>query len=143
VIVIKIKAGIRLHNITLIPIEGGGHHLLSLAIHTPFNSSTFIEFLLTWHFSKSCLSGSPTFSSYSITIYPYFQHDILFLFPTLILSLTLFLSGVGTACFHHVVTKIRHLFLRSAVCLTSSLFETGVKLRKHGGARVNKFWSPF
>jgi hypothetical protein len=41
------------------------------------------------------------------------------LFPTLIPR-----SGVGPTCFHHVV--IRHLFLRPAVCLTSTLLETGV-----------------
>jgi hypothetical protein len=43
------------------------------------------------------------------------------LFPTLIP-----LSGVGTTSFHHVVIKIRHLFLRMAACLTSTLLETGV-----------------
>jgi hypothetical protein len=42
------------------------------------------------------------------------------LLPTLIL-----LSGVGT-CFHHVVIKIWQLFLRPAVCLTSTLLETRV-----------------
>jgi hypothetical protein len=36
------------------------------------------------------------------------------------------LSGVGTTCFHHVVIKIRQLFLRPAACLTSTLLETGV-----------------
>jgi hypothetical protein len=71
-----------------------------------------------------------------------------FLFPTLNP-----LSGVGTTCFHHVVIKIRHLFLQPATCLTSTLLETGVGandckcsrdqqitcLPKHGGARDNKF----
>jgi hypothetical protein len=33
---------------------------------------------------------------------------------------------VRTTCFHHVVIKIRHLFLRPAACLTSTLLETGV-----------------
>jgi hypothetical protein len=33
------------------------------------------------------------------------------------------LSGVATTCFHHVVTKIRQLFLRLAACLTSTLLE--------------------
>jgi hypothetical protein len=42
-------------------------------------------------------------------------------FPTLIS-----LSGVGT-CFHHVVVKIRQLFLRLATCLMSTLLETGVQ----------------
>jgi hypothetical protein len=36
------------------------------------------------------------------------------------------LSGVGTTCFHHVVIKIRQLFLRPTACLTSTLLETGV-----------------
>jgi hypothetical protein len=45
----------------------------------------------------------------------------LLLLPTLIS-----LSGVGTTYFHHVVIKIRQLFLRPAACLTSTLFETGV-----------------
>jgi hypothetical protein len=40
----------------------------------------------------------------------------LFLFPTLIP-----ISGVSTICFHHVVIKIRQLFLRPAGCLTSTL----------------------
>jgi hypothetical protein len=40
------------------------------------------------------------------------------LFPTLIP-----LSGVGTTCFHHVVIKIRHLFLRPAACVMSTLLE--------------------
>jgi hypothetical protein len=65
------------------------------------------------------------------------------------------LSGVGTTCFHHVMIKIRQLFLRPAACLTSTLLETGVAtnanaaktnglicLPKHGGAGDNKFWSP-
>jgi hypothetical protein len=47
--------------------------------------------------------------------------NLLLLLPTLIP-----LSGVGTTCFHHVVIKIRHLFLRLATCLTSTLLETGV-----------------
>jgi hypothetical protein len=38
---------------------------------------------------------------------------IYLLFPTLIP-----LSGVGTACFHHVVIKIRQLFLRPAATST-------------------------
>jgi hypothetical protein len=42
-------------------------------------------------------------------------------FPTIIP-----LSGVCTTCFHHVVIKIRHLFLRPAACLKSILLETGV-----------------
>jgi hypothetical protein len=46
---------------------------------------------------------------------------LLFLLPTLIP-----LSGVGSTCFHHVVIKIRHLFLRPAACLTSTLLETVV-----------------
>jgi hypothetical protein len=46
----------------------------------------------------------------------------LLLLPTLIP-----LSGVGTTCFfHHVVIKIRQLFLRTAACLMSTLLETGV-----------------
>jgi hypothetical protein len=36
------------------------------------------------------------------------------------------LSGISTTCFHHVVIKIRHLFLRPAVCLTSTLLQSGV-----------------
>jgi hypothetical protein len=44
-----------------------------------------------------------------------------FLFPILIP-----LSGVGTTCFHHIVTKIRYLFLRPAACLSSTLLETGM-----------------
>jgi hypothetical protein len=43
------------------------------------------------------------------------------LLPTLIP-----LSGVGTTCFHRVVIKIRHLYLRPAACLTSTLLETGL-----------------
>jgi hypothetical protein len=43
------------------------------------------------------------------------------LLPTLIP-----LSRVGTTCFHHVVIKIRYLFLRPAACMTSTLLETGV-----------------
>jgi hypothetical protein len=40
---------------------------------------------------------------------------------------TLILSGVGTTCFfHHVVIKIRQLFLRPAAYLTSTPLETGV-----------------
>jgi hypothetical protein len=48
-------------------------------------------------------------------------------FLRLLLLLTLIpLSGVGTTCIHHVVIKIRSLFLRPAACLTSTLLETGV-----------------
>jgi hypothetical protein len=65
----------------------------------------------------------------------------LILLPTLIPQ-----SGVGTTWFNHVVIKIRHLFLRPAVCLLSTLLETGADanaagtnsltcLPKHGGAR--------
>jgi hypothetical protein len=56
-----------------------------------------------------------------INLYSYkFRHSRqFFLFPTLIL-----LSGVGTTCFHHVVIKIRQLFLRPAASLTSTLHET-------------------
>jgi hypothetical protein len=43
------------------------------------------------------------------------------LLPTLIP-----LSGVGTICFYHVLIKIRHLLLRPAACLTSTLLETAV-----------------
>jgi hypothetical protein len=38
-------------------------------------------------------------------------------------------SGVDTTCFHHVVIKIRQLFLRPAACLTSTLHETGVNAK--------------
>jgi hypothetical protein len=51
------------------------------------------------------------------------------LLPTLIT-----LSGVGTTCFHHVVTKIRKLFLRLAGCLMSTLLETGA------GATISWFY---
>jgi hypothetical protein len=45
----------------------------------------------------------------------------------ILLFLTLIpLSGAGTACFHNVVIRIRHFFLRPDVCLTSTLLETGV-----------------
>jgi hypothetical protein len=56
--------------------------------------------------------------------------------------------------FHHVVIKIRHLFLRPAAYLTSTHLETGVDASDcntagtnsltclNGGARDNKFWSP-
>jgi hypothetical protein len=43
------------------------------------------------------------------------------LLPTLIP-----LSGVGTTRFYRVVIKIRHLFLRPAACLTSTLLESRV-----------------
>jgi hypothetical protein len=36
------------------------------------------------------------------------------------------LVGVGTTCFLYVVIKIRHLFLRPAVCLTSTLLGNGL-----------------
>jgi hypothetical protein len=49
-------------------------------------------------------------------------NKISFLLPTIIP-----LSGVGTTCLNHVVIKIRHLFLRPAACLTSTLLETGVE----------------
>jgi hypothetical protein len=57
-------------------------------------------------------------------------------------------SEVGTTCFHHVVIKIRQLFIRPVTCLNSILLETGVAtngtndllyLPKHEGARDNKF----
>jgi hypothetical protein len=57
--------------------------------------------------------------------------------------------------FHHLVIKIRQLFLRPAACLMSTLLESGVGatanasgtngltcLPKHGGAQDNKFWLP-
>jgi hypothetical protein len=47
---------------------------------------------------------------------------LLLLLPSTLIPL----SGVGTTCFHHVVIKIRHLFLRPAACLTSTLLEAGV-----------------
>jgi hypothetical protein len=46
--------------------------------------------------------------------------------PKVLLPTLIPLSGVGTTCFHHVVIKIRHLFLRPAACLTSTLLEIGV-----------------
>jgi hypothetical protein len=63
------------------------------------------------------------------------------------------ISVVETTCFHHVVIKIRQLFLRPAACLTSTLLELErvlttanaarandlTCLPKHGGARDNKF----
>jgi hypothetical protein len=67
------------------------------------------------------------------------------------------ISRVGAKCFHHVMIKIRQLFLRPAACLTSTHLETTVGvlttadaagtngltcLPKHGRARDNKFWSP-
>jgi hypothetical protein len=55
------------------------------------------------------------------------------------------LSGVQHV-FHHVVIKIRQLFLRPATCLTSTLLETGVGANdckcNRDRARDNKFWSP-
>jgi hypothetical protein len=42
--------------------------------------------------------------------------DIVFFFPPLSVQ----------HVFHHVVIKIRQLFLRPAACLTSTLLETGV-----------------
>jgi hypothetical protein len=45
----------------------------------------------------------------------------MYLLPTLIL-----LSGVDTTCYHHVVINFRHLFLRPAACLTTTLPEIGV-----------------
>jgi hypothetical protein len=44
----------------------------------------------------------------------------------LLLSTLIPLSEVGTTCLHHVVKKIRHLFLRPAACLSSTLLETEV-----------------
>jgi hypothetical protein len=67
------------------------------------------------------------------------------------------LSRTPHDVFHHVVIKIRQLFLQLAACLTSTLLENGVIqlttenatgtngltcLSKHGGARDNKVWSP-
>jgi hypothetical protein len=49
-----------------------------------------------------------------------------FFLPTLIP-----LSGVGTTCLYYVVIKIRHLFLRPAASLTSTLLETGVNVPKN------------
>jgi hypothetical protein len=70
------------------------------------------------------------------------------LLPTLIP-----LSGVGVKCFHHVVIKIRQLFLRQAACLTTPFLETGAgandckcsrdqRLNVSSEERDNKFWSP-
>jgi hypothetical protein len=75
----------------------------------------------------------------------------MYLLPTLIP-----LSRVGSTCFHHVVIKIRQLFLHPAAFLTSTLLKTEAGandckfndtkgltyLPKHGGARDNKFLSP-
>jgi hypothetical protein len=47
-------------------------------------------------------------------------------YNNLLLPILIPQSGVGTTCFYHVVIKIRHLFLRPAACLTSTLLETGV-----------------
>jgi hypothetical protein len=63
-------------------------------------------------------------------------------FPTLIP-----LSRVGTTCFHYIVIKIRHLFLRPAASHQPSLKLEWVQTTanaagKHGGARDNKFWTP-
>jgi hypothetical protein len=60
----------------------------------------------------------------NIYIYLFITHHLQ---PILLLP-TLFPHKVGTVqhVFHHVVIKIRRLFLRPAACLTSILLETGV-----------------
>jgi hypothetical protein len=74
------------------------------------------------HYSPLLDMGLSNFSpSRSIFGYSHPAPARLLLRPTLIP-----LSGVGTTCFHYVVIKIRHLFLRPAACLTSTLLETGV-----------------
>jgi hypothetical protein len=50
----------------------------------------------------------------------YFPFSVLFFLP-----LSHYVGSVQHV-FHHVVVKIRHLFLRPAACLTSALLETGV-----------------
>jgi hypothetical protein len=57
---------------------------------------------------------------------------LIFLFSTLIL-----LSEVGTKCYHHIVIKIRHIDLRPAACLTSTLLETGVDANDCNCSRAN------
>jgi hypothetical protein len=59
------------------------------------------------------------------------------LLPTLIP-----LSGVGTTCFHHVVTKIWQLFLRPAACLTSTLLETGTSVNDCKRSQDQRFNVP-
>jgi hypothetical protein len=73
---------------------------------------TFVALYLfireSWQcFKNSCLKNTHTY--------------FLLLLPPLIPP-----SGIGTTCFHHVVIKIRRLFLRPTACLTSTLLETGV-----------------
>jgi hypothetical protein len=85
----------------------------------------------------------PLIPQLGLALYVFFFHSLflLLLFPALIA-----LSKVGTTCFHNVVIKIRQLFLRPAVCLTSTLLESGATanaagtngltcLPKHEGAR--------
>jgi hypothetical protein len=77
----------------------------------------------------------------------YLPNLYLFLLPTLIP-----LSGIGRTCFHYVVIKIRHLFLRPPAwrqpslkreCVLSTANAAGTNglkcFPKHGGD--NKFWS--
>jgi hypothetical protein len=45
--------------------------------------------------------------------------------------------------FHHVVIKIRHLFLRLAACLSSTILEIGVdaeRLQMQAAPTINEFW---
>jgi hypothetical protein len=74
----------------------------------------------------------------------------------LLLSTFIPLRGVGTACFYHVVIKIRHLFYDQSPAwrqpslklewMLTTVNAAGTNsltcLPKHGGARCNKFWSP-
>jgi hypothetical protein len=115
---------------------------------------SYNEYSKTARYAYYCLVVIVKYKNYlfeiGIYVYTYnFTYTYtFFLFPTLIP-----LSEVGTARFHHVVIKIRQLFLRPVASLTWTLLETGVgsndckcsrdqRLNVHGGARDNKFGHP-
>jgi hypothetical protein len=78
---------------------------------TSLDSSTVIEPLIYVYRASVCFIFNGK-SKLSMVQGLDKMNFILFFFPTLVL-----LSGVGTTCFHHVVIKIRQLFLRPAAYL--------------------------
>jgi hypothetical protein len=81
---------------------------------------------------KSCIPWLPILNYFTLLVNEWYVcgqlNEKSTLMPNFNLVLTLFPHLVGSVqhVFHHVVIKIRQLFLRRAACMTSTLHETGV-----------------
>jgi hypothetical protein len=108
---------------------------------------------------KSCIPWLPILNYFTLLVNEWYVcgqlNEKSTLMPNFNLVLTLFPHLVGSVqhVFHHVVIKIRQLFLRRAACMTSTLHETGVGANDCKCSRDcltylpnkgvwPKFWSP-